>query len=407
MLDVKVLSNGRRATGGTERSFYSNPGNLQVLQHGSNSSSLQLGGPLWLVEKQDLTKTNTERYKLHPILFRYLQSHFEEIFGASLICDPFANSENTSLVSCASRLVVNNCYLVVWDPQELSEVFSLVARSSIIALFVVPDWPTHDWHKSLTARSSHRFILPVGAVNPCWSDTCSTSAYILDSRYASRASDLVTTHVPEMEKLTLKAWPPPPAAESFPSSPKRCQVSSQVAMVFEMGEGLPNKMWLNTLVGIKDGVPTYYRGRGDLLRDYSSLLLPLEEEKAIEKAKESVAKGWALGPFERVPFPNFSSPMQAIVTKLFTIPKHKWINDGALRLIFHKSFPRGESINSITPRHDAASYFPKGKFFYLTLARLLAIITKAGKNCFIITFDANGRLQTVGCEAGGSFSASV
>ncbi len=65
-------------------------------------------------------------------------------------------------------------------------------------------------------------------------------------------------------------------------------------MVLKWGEGLPNKMWLNTLRGIKDGVPTSSRGRGDLVRDYSSLLLPLEEEKAIEKAKESVAKGWAL-----------------------------------------------------------------------------------------------------------------
>jgi len=44
-------------------------------------------------------------------------------------------------------------------------------------------------------------------------------------------------------------------------------------------------MWLNVLKGIKDGVPTYYRGRGDILRDYSTGLLPIEEAKAIEKAK--------------------------------------------------------------------------------------------------------------------------
>lgn len=73
---------------------------------------------------------------------------------------------------------------------------------------------------------------------------------------------------------------------------------------------------------------------------------------------------------------------------MFTIPKHKWIKDGKLRLIFHKSFPKGESINAITPRHDAASYFPEGTFFYLTLAKILAVITKAGRGCLIITFDA-------------------
>lgn len=95
-----------------------------------------------------------------------------------------------------------------------------------------------------------------------------------------------------------------------------------------------------------------------------------------------------MGPFDRIPFPNDKCPQQAIVTKLFTIPKHKWSNDGKRRLIFHKSFPNGESINAITPRHDAATFFPRGVFHYLTLAKILAIIFKAGKECLIITFDA-------------------
>jgi len=107
-----------------------------------------------------------------------------------------------------------------------------------------------------------------------------------------------------------------------------------------------------------------------------------------EKATESAAKGWAVGPFDRIPFPDKKCPQQAIVTKLFTIPKHKWVDDGKRRLIFHKSFPVGESINAITPRHDAATFFPKGHFSYLTLARILAIIAKAGRGCLIITFDA-------------------
>lgn len=80
--------------------------------------------------------------------------------------------------------------------------------------------------------------------------------------------------------------------------------------------------------------------------------------------------------------------MQAIITKLFTIPKHKWIKDSDLRLIFHKSFPPGLSINSLTPRHDVASFFPKGAFKYLTLAKIMSIIAKAGRGSLITIFDA-------------------
>ncbi len=396
MFDVRFLSNGRRATCGTDRSFYSKPAPADDLKHGSQPLSLPIKCSPLVLQSQDITKESTNRYSLHPILFRYLRFHFEEIFGASLDCELLVNAEKANILSCVSSLINNGCYLILRDPYKLSEVFSLVAHAAIVTVFVVPDWFTHTWHKTLMAKASHRFVLPVGAVSPPWTDTGTSSAFLWDTRYPSRASDLVTLHVPEIDKLSSKTWPPRQRLSIFPLHLKAVKSHLNLEWFLKWGGGLPNKMWLNTLKGIKDGVPTYYRGRGDMLRDYSSLLLPLEEEKAIEKAKESVAKGWALGPFVRVPFPNFSSPMQAVVTKLFTIPKHKWINDGALRLIFHKSFPRGESINSITPRHDAASYFPKGKFYYLTLARLLAIITKAGRDCFIITFDAKDAYKQLG-----------
>lgn len=147
-------------------------------------------------------------------------------------------------------------------------------------------------------------------------------------------------------------------------------------------------MLKDVLLGLKQGFPTNYRGGGEFLRDYSSELGEEEEKKAIEKAEESVAKGWAAGPFDLPPFPNQFSDKQAIVTKSFTIPKHKWLNDGALRLIFHKSFPLGRSINSLTPRHDAATYFPPGIFKYFSLAQLLTIIFEAGKGCLLTQFDA-------------------
>lgn len=139
---------------------------------------------------------------------------------------------------------------------------------------------------------------------------------------------------------------------------------------------------------MKDGFPTRYKGGGEFIRDYASPMGDEEEAKAIEKAYDCVSKGWAAGPFDIPPFPNSECDRQAIVTKSFTIPKHKWLNDGALRLIFHKSFPLGHSVNSITPRHDAATYFPKGSFKYFTISQLLTIITKAGRGCLLTQFDA-------------------
>src|SRR4051812_12839110 len=151
---------------------------------------------------------------------------------------------------------------------------------------------------------------------------------------------------------------------------------------------LPPKLLLDVVTGLKLGFRTRYRGKGEFVRDYSNTMKPEEEKKATEKAREMVKKGWGAGPFTTPPFPNAKCPNQAIVTKSFTIPKHKWIDDGALRLIFHKSFPLGRSINSLTPRHDIKTYFPSGKFQYFSLWVLISIIAIAGRGCFLTQFDA-------------------
>src|SRR5690242_2263284 len=110
--------------------------------------------------------------------------------------------------------------------------------------------------------------------------------------------------------------------------------------------------------------------------------------KEREKAKEMVAKGWGAGPFSTPPVPFSRCRKQAILTRAFTIPKHKWADDGSLRLIFHKSFPRGISINNLTPRHDASTYYPEGKFVNFTVKVLICKIAKAGKGSLLFLFDA-------------------
>ena len=59
-----------------------------------------------------------------------------------------------------------------------------------------------------------------------------------------------------------------------------------------------------------------------------------------------------------------------------------------MRLIFHKSFPLGRSINSLTPRHDIKTHFPPGTFKYFCLAMFISMVAAAGRGSFLTQFDA-------------------
>ena len=105
------------------------------------------------------------------------------------------------------------------------------------------------------------------------------------------------------------------------------------------GQSLPPELLREVVRGLKVGFPTRYRGGGAFVRRYTAPPRSEEElSKEKEKAQEMVDRGWGAGPFSSPPTPNRMCPKQAILTRAFTIPKHKWPDDGSLRLIFHKSF---------------------------------------------------------------------
>ena len=285
------------------------------------------------------------------------------------------------------------------DWTQLNRVLQWLNKAKVLALIIVPDWRKHVWFMSLQEKASHHLSLPVGEglfVDKKGGESppppCKMHAFFYDPRYKRATDRIIDIKLPSLEKI--KATPPPPPREILPlqkSDFLKLRPKQHISVEWFMKWGpkcLPHTLFHTTVTGLVKGFPTRYQGGGELLRNYSNKMKPEDEKKATEKAKETVAKGWGAGPFSVPPFPNPERPNQAIVTKSFTIPKHKWIKDGAMRLIFHKSFPLGRSINSLTPRHDIKTHFPQGVFKYFCLAMFISMVAAAGRGSFLTQFDA-------------------
>lgn len=347
------------------------------------------------------------RYILDVKIFECIQSLFEEAYGLFLQRDVFAEEENKKLpifgVPRDGKLK-EKAVFVNTDFSQLSDTLIWLKREKVVSLLVVPVWENHLWYQFLVKNATHKFVFPLGTplfqsqrTGRVLPERWRCAAFVLDTRFAIRPADLITIYLPSLDKISTMLHPPrqilPQQAGSFLSH--RPKNHFNIEWFLRWGKGLPEKLLSDVLLGLYQGFPTHYRGGGEFLRDYSSSLEEEEEKKAIEKAEESVRNKWAAGPFEQPPFPNEFCEKQAIVTKSFTIPKHKWIKDGALRLIFHKSFPLGKSINSLTPRHDAASYFPKGKFKYFTFSMFVSMIARAGRGSLLTQFDAKDAYKQI------------
>ena len=340
------------------------------------------------------------RSTLRKEIFVQLAAAFEEVYGRFLQSDIFACSRESSLLpsfgfsrSTAPTSPVQ-CLLIVPPVKVLSETILYLREIAALAVVVVPQWENHTWYAHLLERASHIFSFCLGI--RLWTSCgdrdpgCKHVAFIVDTRLKKRAHKIQDIKI--SAKGEKKERPPREILKMQPGDflSKRPKNHLNLSWFLKWGrtEEIPAPLFARTLIEIEKGVDTDYPGGGDFLRNYASHLPPEEEKKAIETAEEAVKKGWAAGPFDLPPFPNPACNKQAIVTKLFTIPKHKWVNDGRLRLIFHKSYPLGLSINSVTPHLDVATFFPKGKHKYFSLAPAMSMIHKGGKGTLIIQFDA-------------------
>ena len=344
-------------------------------------------------------KAPTTRLKLRERVFQELRIAFEESYGRFLQIDLFARERDSFLSRCGAAAVgvatvEAECVLAVPPIEVLSIAVDCLKQLAVIALLIVPKWENHVWYSRLRERASHYFVLPIG--EKLWQE-CSDRewriphiAFIVDFRFEKREGEIYQISIDCEREI-----PPPTPREVLEMQPadflrKRPENHLNTRWLLKWGRGpeVPPPLLARTLLDVVQGVSTDYRGGGGLIRRHDSKMTPEEEEKALETAREGVRKGWAAGPFDTPPFPNRACNKQAIVTKEFTIPKHKWARDRKLRLIFHKSFPLGMSINALTPHRDVASFFPKGEHRYFSLAPLMSMIFKAGRGTLLIQFDA-------------------
>lgn len=389
--------------------FLSSTSNFSAYQKGktsANGGALAIGDPPTPVSEKGTVSGFNADFKENPLalndtrcvvsqrLFIHLRYMFETAYGLILKRDLCGLSKNSflPLYGFPRRGVpMENAVYVNCLPSMIYNIIQWLTTEKVVSLIIVPVWSEHLWYKYLMKNATHRFIVSIdNDVSPNGQLASGMHAFILDTRYLSRATDIITVSVPSIVEMTKVRYCPHQilgmqSAEFLKARPK---AHLSVAWFLKWGKTVPPPLLKIVLVGTHVGFRTHYRGGGEILRNYASELKEVEEEKAIQTAQKAVKKGWAAGPFDLPPFPNPECAMQAIITKMFTIPKHKWISDGELRLIFHKSFPLGLSINSLTPRHDAASFFPKGLFKYLTLARIMTIIAKAGRGSLMTIFDA-------------------
>src|SRR5262249_44330935 len=97
---------------------------------------------------------------------------------------------------------------IIWaGPAELLNTLLIWLRQvHIIALLIVPTWNDHIWFKSCEEIATHRFLFPV--VTPQWQGSFGVTAFILDTRYESRSSDLIKISLLSHEQFATKQCSP-------------------------------------------------------------------------------------------------------------------------------------------------------------------------------------------------------
>ncbi len=243
-------------------------------------------------------------------LFLRLRYMFETAYGLVLKRDLCGGSRSSLLPLYGfprhgTRL--ENAVYVNCPPSMLSAVIRWLRAEKVVCLIIVPFWQEHLWYICLLRDATHKFTVSVDDATFTGSGvTCRVHAFIMDTRYVSRATDMVTVNIPSVLETESTIYTPHQVlgmqSAAFLKARPRAHLS--VAWFLRWGKTVPPPLLRIVLVGTHVGFRTHYRGGGEFLRNYASELKEVEEEKAIQTAQKAVKKGWAAGPFDLPPFPN-------------------------------------------------------------------------------------------------------
>ena len=132
--------------------------------------------------------------------------------------------------------------------------------------------------------------------------------------------------------------------------------------------------------GFRFGFPLEYHGPKDRKMMANNLKLRCGSLTQLwNKVIKEVSLGCYAGPFEEIPFTNY------IQSPIGLVPKHK---PGETRLIFHLSYPEGESVNDYTPK-DLCTVK------YKDLDQAIRLIQSVSQNCFVVKSDFKGAFRNL------------
>ena len=285
------------------------------------------------------------------------------------------------------------------DWTEYGTIIPWLISLKTICVIIAPIWEQHDWYGSLLRFTTHCWFIPPhedtfrpistkhnhGIGKAPWD----TAIFFADFRRPN-FSPICFKKLPDLNACIAQAnrikGNRRLGNAPFILEKKHTKSPFNIDFLRSISMGVTDEsLRTEVLESMENGFRSRYRGSGYFLRDFTTSLS--NEKVALAKVHmmAEVKKGHCLGPFPKCPFPNAWCDKQAYICQLFFRPKHKFINDGKLRLIGNKSFPNGRSFNDLVDRRDCQFFFSNYKYF--TMQSLVEKIRQLGPKCLLSQFD--------------------
>ena len=285
------------------------------------------------------------------------------------------------------------------DWTSYSTIIPWLISLKSICVIIAPLWEQHEWYGRLLKFTTHCWFIQreanifrpvsVGHAHGIGEAPWEVAIFFADFR-SPNSTPILFSKFPELKDSIKQASRLNEFQQldqtSFVLDERHTRSPFNVDFLRSVSKGVTNDcLRSEVLDSMENGFRSRYRGNGYFLRDFTNKLNKEKIALANVHMLAEVKKGHCLGPFPTCPFPNAWCDKQAYICQLFFRPKHKFINDGKLRLIGNKSFPSGRSFNDLIDRRDCQFFLPDYKYF--TMQSLVEKIRQLGPMCLLSQFD--------------------